>query len=150
MHTYLFCEIHGGRFAFDVERVTEVVRMPWVTRVAETPPDVHGVVNYRGTNIAVVDPAMRLLGARAEPGLDSYLVVVGIDRDEVGLVVDRVQNLAEATFSPPPKDAATPSFVLGHLDDGRGLATVLDVGALLRPEVREFVSRARDSAVPPA
>lgn len=150
MQTYLFCEIRGGRFAFDVEHVTEVVRMPWVTHVAETPPDVHGVVNYRGSTIAVVDPALRLLGARAEAGLDSYLVIVGVDHDQVALVVDRVENLAPASCSPPPKGATPPSFVLGHLDDGRGLATVLDVESLLRPEVREFVARAHDSAAPPA
>jgi len=146
--TYLFCTIHGERFAFDVERVTEVVRMPWVTAVAETPPDVNGVVNYRGTYIAVVDPAPRLLGSRSQVGVESYLVVLDLAREQVGLVVDRVENLASGSYAPPPKEAAPPGFVLGHLDDGQGLATVLDVESLLRPEVRDFVARARESAPP--
>ena len=122
--------------------------MPWVTSIAETPPDVHGVVNYRGGYIAVVDPALRLTGARSEAGLDSYLVIVSLDQDQVALVVDGVEDLSRASCAPPPRDAAPPAFVLGHLDDGHGLATVLDVESLMRPEVRAFVARARDSAPP--
>ena len=122
--------------------------MPWVTAIAETPPDVQGVVNYRGRYVAVVDPAPRLTGARSEPGLDSYLVIVDLNHDQVALLVDAVENLARASYAPPPKDAAPPPFVLGHLDDGHGLATVLDVESLMRPEVRDFVARARDSAPP--
>lgn len=122
--------------------------MPWITAIAETPADVEGVVNYRGRYVAVVDPALRLTGARSEPGIDSYLIMVDLDHDQVALLVDGVENLAHAAYAVPPQDSAPPPFVLGYFDDGRGLATVLDVEALLRPEVRDFVARARDSAPP--
>jgi chemotaxis signal transduction protein len=148
MRTYLLSEILGQRFAFDVEGVREAVRMPWVTPVAETPADVCGVVNYRGQCIAVVDPALRLIGRTSERGLDSYLVIWSSAEDEVALVVDRVESLIEGCPKPAPKDAASPPFVLGHLDDERGLVTVLDVPQLLRPEVRDFATRARGSEAP--
>lgn len=154
-HAYLLCEIQGGRFAFEVDGVSEVVRMPWVTAIAETPPDVHGVVNYHGRCLAVVDPAPRLTG-KGSPvsglvggGLESYLVVVSLRDDRVALVVDRVENVVQASCEPSPKDAAAPSFVLGHLDDGNGLVTVVDVTSLLRPDVHDFIARSRDSSVPP-
>jgi len=149
MQTYLLCTIHGERFAFDVEKVDEVVRMPWVTEVTETPIDVHGIINFRGSSIAVVDPAFRLCGEGTESGLDSFLVIVQLDADQVALIVDGVENLVEATPKPAPTEAATPSFVRGHFDDGQGLTTVVDVAELLRADVQDFVAHARESTVPP-
>lgn len=149
MQTYLLCTIHGERFAFEVEKVDEVVRMPWVTAVTETPLDVCGVVDYRGRSIAVVDPGYRLAGESTGPGLESYLVIVEIDEAQVGLVVDAVENLAQATRRSPPDKAGSPDFVLGHFDDGHGLATVVDVATLLRPDVQEFVAHAHESRIPP-
>jgi len=149
MKTYLLCDLQGQRFAFDVELVEETVRMPWVTQIAETPPDVCGVVNYRGSTIAVVDPGQRLMGKRSRRDVDSYLVVIRVQADPVALVVDRVDGLAQGVAATPPKGAASPSFVLGHLEDEQGLVTVLDVPELLRPDVRAFVARARNSEAPP-
>lgn len=149
MQTYLLCEIQGQRFAFDVDKIHEAVRMPWVTTIAETPPEVCGVVNYRGRCIAVVDPAQRLAGRRAEVGLDSYLVIGKLGEERVGLVVDRVEKLLEGSTLPTPRDSSSPRFVRGHLDDERGLVTVLEVAELLRPEVRDFVAKAGESEAPP-
>lgn len=148
MRSYLLCEIHGERFAVDVERVEEVVRMPWVTALAETPADVRGVVNYRGNCIAVVDPALRLSGELSTIGLESHLVIVSLNEDRVALVVDRVEDLVHASCRALPDEAASPGFVVGHLDDDRGLATVVDVGSLLKPEVQDFVVRTRESEAP--
>lgn len=150
MQTYLLCTLHGQKYAFDVEKVDEVVRMPWVTEVTDTPVDVHGIVNFRGRCIAVVDAALRLCGERTEPGLDSYLVVVSLEDDQVGLIVDGVENLVEAGLKPTPAEAASPAFVLGHFDDGHGLTTVVDVAALLGADVQDFVAHTRASAGPPA
>jgi chemotaxis signal transduction protein len=149
MQTYLLCEIGGQRFAFDVEKVHEAVRMPWVTPVAETPDDVCGVVNYRGRCIAVVDPAIRLVGHPCVPGVDSYLVIWQLEREQVALVVDRVESLLQAEPKAAPRDVAASRFVRGHIDDGKGLCTVLDVVELLRPDVKEFVVRAGESGAPP-
>ena len=149
MRTYLLCEISGQRFALDVAQVHEAVRMPWVTPVAETPEDVRGVVNYRGRCIAVGDPALRVVGQRSEPNIDSYLVIWQLDSEQVALVVDRVESMLQASPKPAPKDIASPRFVRGHIDDERGLVTVLDVAELLRPDVRDFVARAGESEAPP-
>ncbi len=143
MQTYLLCKVHGERFAFEVEKVDEVVRMPWVTEVTETPVDVRGVVNFRGNTVAVVDPAFRLCGEGTEPGIDSYLVVVRYDETQVALIVDSVENLAEATPKPAPDGTESPGFVLGYFDDGHGLTTVVDVAALLKANVQAFVAEAR-------
>jgi len=149
MPTYLLCEIGGQRFAFDVEQVHEAVRMPWVTPVAETPDDVCGVVNYRGRCIAVVDPAIRLVGHANERALESYLVIWQLEHEQVALVVDRVESLIQAEPKSAPRDVASPRFVRGHVDDGSGLCTVLNVLELLRPDVKEFVARAGESGAPP-
>ncbi len=148
MQTYLLCNIQGQRFAFEVEKVHEAVRMPWVTAIAETPPDVCGVVNYRGKYVAVVDPALRLTGRCAERGLDSYLVIMTLGNERVALVVDRVDSLTHRTPAPTPANAGTPAFVRGHIDDGGGLITILDLEELLRPDVREFVQLAPETEAP--
>jgi purine-binding chemotaxis protein CheW len=149
MQTYLLCRIHGERFAFDVEKVDEVVRMPWVTQVTETPADVRGIINFRGGCIAVVDPAFRLCGEGSEPGIDSFLVVVRLDADQVALIVDGVESLVEASPEPAPSGAASPGFVLGHFDDGQGLTTVVDVAEMLWADVQDFIAHTRTGPVPP-
>jgi chemotaxis signal transduction protein len=82
--------------------------------------------------------------------VDSYLVILTIGDDRVALVVDHVESLVRRTPEPAPASAGTPSFVRGHMDDGSGLITILDVGELLRPEVRDFVERAPETDAPPA
>ncbi|HEX7603782.1 MAG TPA: chemotaxis protein CheW [Polyangiaceae bacterium] len=144
--TSLLCTLGGELYGFDAACVDEVVRMPWVTAVAESPAEVRGVVDYRGSLVVVIDPALRLLGALRPMSVDAFLVVLRAGPDRVALVVDQVHGLRDAVPRPPADAFAAPPFVVGHIDDDDGnLVTLLDVPTLLREDVRELVVRTRSS-----
>lgn len=141
MSKYLVCAIGEVLHGFEAQLVKEVVRMPWVTAIAETPADVRGVVNYRGALVVVLDPSLRLGLQLAARPVDALLVVLDSAPDRVALVVDAVRGLSEGSPRPAPNAAEAPPFVLGHIEDGGDLVTVLDVDGLVRPDVRALMQR---------
>ena len=57
---FVLFQLKGRLFAIDSEIVREIVAMPQVTRVANTPPEVRGVMNLRGNLIRTIDLRVKL------------------------------------------------------------------------------------------
>jgi len=140
MPRYLICAVGAGLYGLEARLVKEVVRMSRVTPIAETPPDVRGVVDYRGELVVVLDPSTRLGADLSARAVDALLVVLEDVPDRVALVVDAVRGLNDGAPRPAPNAAEVPPFVRGHIDDDGDLVTVLDVDQLIRPEVRDLMA----------
>jgi purine-binding chemotaxis protein CheW len=126
----LLLAVHGDLYAFPLRMVQEVLEPRRVTRLPESPPAVLGIINVRGLVVGVVDTAV-LLGA--EPlGCVRSAAVVRLARGPVALAAS-VRPQAGALgddLGPSPVRAA-----LGRRRTGDGEATLLDLEALLAPEV---------------
>jgi hypothetical protein len=115
----LLIPVRDDWYAVDLASVREVLEAPRATRVPDAPRSVLGVINVRGSIVAVLDTAT-LLGL---PPLTEAraVVVLARDRGPVGL----------AALGP----ALGPSSLSGALDRHRtdvGPAVVLDLPVLLR------------------
>lgn len=103
---YLAFTLGREEYGIDILRVQELRGYEPVTRIANSPDFIKGVVNLRGTIIPIVD--LRIKFRLGEPTYDQFTVVVvlNIAGRVVGIVVDSVSDVTTLTPSqikPPPE-----------------------------------------------
>jgi purine-binding chemotaxis protein CheW len=87
---YVTFEMQGERYALEMDRVQEIIRMPELVRVPLGPPALEGLANLRGRVLPVVS-LRRCCGlATTEHDEATRVVVVEARGAVLGLVVDRV------------------------------------------------------------
>ena len=76
-----------------IGQVKEVLKMRDATPVPHAPEYVPGVVSLRGNVLPVIDLAKRLGMAPGSRDDKSRIIVVGLDDEDAGLIVDRVRGV---------------------------------------------------------
>ncbi|MGB4268728.1 MAG: chemotaxis protein CheW [Spirochaetota bacterium] len=86
-------------YGIDILSVHEILRIPEITRLPNTPEYIKGVINLRGNVIPVVD--IRLRFGMQQVGLTelSRIIVVEIGEKLVGLLVDNVHQVIRLSRS---------------------------------------------------
>ena len=80
-------------YGVDINTVREIIRMQEITKVPKTLDFVEGIINLRGKVIPVVDLRKRFGLPITEQNKDSRIVVVDIDGQSIGIVVDGVSEV---------------------------------------------------------
>ncbi|MBY6276934.1 chemotaxis protein CheW [Symbiobacterium thermophilum] len=129
-------------YGADIAVVREVVPLQRVTRVPRTPAYVLGVINLRGRVIPVIDLRRRLRLSTSAATKATRIAIAEVDGDQVGMVVDSVEEVARV-----PADAVEPpssllsrvdrEHVLGVAKVGGRLVTLLDLRQILVREERK-------------
>jgi len=94
---YLAFTLGKEEYGLDILKVQEIRGYETVTRVANAPEFVKGVVNLRGIIVPIVD--MRIKFKLGEPTYDQFTVVIilNIGGRVVGMVVDSVSDVITLT-----------------------------------------------------
>jgi purine-binding chemotaxis protein CheW len=94
---YLAFTLGNEEYGIDILRVQEIRGYEPVTRVANSPDFIKGVVNLRGTIVPVVD--MRIKFNLGTPAYDQFTVVIilNIGGRVMGMVVDSVSDVTTLT-----------------------------------------------------
>ncbi len=82
----------GEEFGIDIGRVVEILKVPRVYSLPHLPSFFSGVVNIRGEVIPLVDLRKRMGLVAAAPAKER-VIVVRLDREKVGLLVDGVKEI---------------------------------------------------------
>jgi purine-binding chemotaxis protein CheW len=132
----LVFSLSGETYALETRSVRKVARFADFTAVPGASPFLLGVTNLRGEILPVFD--LRRLAGIAPKGLTdlSRLLVLGEDREELGLLADEVREVKrmrrEEILDPPEELAAIGrALLLGVTKDA---VIVLDGAGLLRDE----------------
>lgn len=111
-------------FGVDILKVQEINRMVEITKVPQTPHYVEGVINLRGKVIPIVDLRKRFGLDLKENDKNTRIVVVDIEGNIIGMVVDSVSEVLRfpaGTIEPPPEivTGANSEYIKGvaKLDD---------------------------------
>jgi purine-binding chemotaxis protein CheW len=90
---FLAFTLGAEEYGIDILKVQEIRGYETVTRIANAPAFIKGVINLRGIIIPVVD--MRIKFALGEPVYDQFTVVIilNIGGRVVGMVVDSVSDV---------------------------------------------------------
>jgi purine-binding chemotaxis protein CheW len=92
---YLTFVIGKEDFGIDIRYVTEIIGIQGITEVPGVPAHVKGVINLRGKVIPVMDVRLRF-GVDERPYDDrTCIIVINIDEQPVGLIVDRVLEVLD-------------------------------------------------------
>ncbi len=134
--TVISFDVGPGIYGIEVQFVREVLKMPWVSQLPQTPDFLLGVVNVRGRILPVLD-LRPLLAHPARPAdEDTRLISVRVHDAEVCLKVDRVDGLTEFerdSVHPAPTIASgvPRELIGGQVEIGERLLALLEVGPLL-------------------
>lgn len=83
----------GETYGVEIDTVREIILMAEITQVPNTPDYVEGVINLRGKVCPVLDLRKCFEIEASEPTNESRIVVVEIDGEDVGVIVDAVTEV---------------------------------------------------------
>ncbi len=119
---YLTFTLGAEEYGIDILKVQEIRGYDAVTKIANAPPFIKGVINLRGVIVPIVD--LRIKFNLGNPGYDPFTVVIilNIGKRIMGIVVDGVSDVIQLSAD---NLHAAPEF--GSILDTRyllGLGTV--------------------------
>jgi purine-binding chemotaxis protein CheW len=92
-------------FGVPIKLVHEIVRVPEITAVPDSPAFVEGVINLRGKIVSVVDLRKRFNETQISPNKKNRILVAEVEGKMVGLIVDaasEVLKLSASQVEDPP------------------------------------------------
>lgn len=109
-------------YGLPITKVQEINRMVSITRLPQTPDFMEGVINLRGRVIPVIDLRKRFQLAEAVINDDTRIIIVDVDGQTLGIVVDAVTEVvrlqADSVEPPPPAFILDSQYIegIGKLD----------------------------------
>ncbi len=133
---YLTFHMGGEDYGIQISFVTEIIGIQRITEVPDMPGFIKGVINLRGKVIPVMDVRARFNLPAREYDERTCIVVVQLNTTSVGLVVDKVNEVADIPpqdIEPPPRATAGGSseYIEGMGKMGDRVKILLNVGKLL-------------------
>lgn len=103
LQTLVICRIGAQDYALPLEATLRIVRLPALTILPDSKPEVCGLLNLNGRHLPVID-GRRLVGETPQYDLTNQIVIVnaGADAADVpalGLLVDEVYGLEHRSFA---------------------------------------------------
>jgi len=119
--------------------IQEIIRFREITRIPRTTDYIRGVVNLRGKIVPVIDLRRRLGLPPAEETSAARIIVVQVEKNVVGLIVDAVTEVLRlpAAQIEPPSDLVADieaDFVRGVGKQDQQLVILLDAGKVTQTE----------------
>ena len=132
-------EEHG----IDVLKVREIIRMSNITRVPNTPHYIEGVINLRGKVIPIISLRMKFSLPEAENDNRTRIIVMDMDNELMGFVVDSVAEVIRIAISeiqPPPPivtGGIDQECLAGVIHHAERLLVLLDLEKMFSPDERK-------------
>lgn len=129
-------KLAGETYGIDVMQVQEVLRYSEFTPVPGSQEYVLGIINLRGNVVTVLDTRLRFGIEPGEVTDDSRFVVVEIDENVVGILVDSVAEVVyvkedEIETSPNVGNEETAKFIRGVCHKNEELLILIELNRLL-------------------
>ena len=122
--------IGNEEYCIDISKVREVKEMMPITKVPQAPDDVEGIVNLRGQVIPIVN-LKKNLGYYEENSLDNKIILVELENEIVGFIVDDVSDVVtideKEIEKPPGILGASTHHIKGIVKKEGRLLLILDV-----------------------
>jgi len=129
---YLTFFLGEEQYGIAIDRIKEIIAMMKVTQVPKTPHYMRGVINLRGSIIPIVDTRLRFGMELREPDMHTAIIIVEVEKVNVGFIVDRVEEVASidsAHLSEPPKFGShiDTDFICSMAQIEENVVMILDV-----------------------
>jgi purine-binding chemotaxis protein CheW len=129
-------ELADEFYGVDIACVESIIKMQEITRMPKSPVFVEGITNLRGKVLPVIDLEKRFDIPPRERNHDTRIMVVNIDKIEVGMIVSAVSEVLtveDASIEPAPPMVTTinSNFISGIARIDKRLVILLDLDQVL-------------------
>lgn len=143
---YLRVSLGEEEYAIPLLRVREVIAVPEVTPIPQTPSYFLGVINLRGQVITVVDMRTKL-AIKPLNGPEKAVVICDLGTISLGLVVDSINSVInprpdELSERPEIKNQKAMDYITGVYRHESGLVLLVDITKLFSFEEQSVAARA--------
>jgi purine-binding chemotaxis protein CheW len=126
-------------FGIPIADVEQIVGIQKITPIPEFPEYAKGIINLRGSIIAVIDIRLRLHKQEVPYNERTCIIIVNIQQNLIGLIVDAVDEvtkIADENISDPPKMATdvTNDYLTGIAKTEEKVVLLLYPDKILRNE----------------
>lgn len=128
---FLVFSLGGEEYAVPLLTVKEVIAVPDLTPLPQTPPHFLGIMNLRGQVISVIDMRIKL-GMKPTSTTETVVIICDIGPRGVGIVVDRVDSvfsIQESEIQPRPAfdGKKNSEYLTGVVQQDKRLILLLDI-----------------------
>ena len=133
-------ELEQEEYGIDVLTVREIMRMPAITKMPNTPHYVDGIINLRGTVVPIISLRKRFGLMEREGDRNNRILVMEVGDGLTGFVVDAVAEVIRVSateIQPSPaivQGDAAQDCITGVINHGERLLIVLDLNRLFSDE----------------
>lgn len=124
-------------FGVPISLVHEIVRLPEITGVPDSPDYIEGVINLRGKIISIIDLRKRFGEREITVSKKNRIMVAEVDGKMLGLIVDsanEVMKLPASEVEPPPSifEEGELNYVTGVGKANGRLIILIDLSRILQ------------------
>lgn len=133
---FLTFQLGSESYAVDIMKVREIRGYEPVTRIANSPPFIKGVLNLRGDIVPVIDLRLKFNVGEATYNEFTIVIMLTIQQRIVGVVVDAVSDVIRPganELKPPPEFgvAFDHQYLLGLVQQEDQMFILLNIDALI-------------------
>ena len=147
-HRFLCFSLGAEEYAIPLLQVKEVMGLPEITPIPQSPPYFLGIVNLRGQVISVIDLRIKL-GMKPEKLQEMAVVICDLENTCLGVVVDSVNSVIspkkdEIQAKSELKGSRNNEYITGVFKQGSKLVLFLNLVKALNLE--DLINRAKAAA----
>lgn len=136
MHQCVTFRMEGEQYGINVMQVQEVLRVSEIAPVPGAPHYVLGIINLRGNVVTVIDTRKRFALPQCDIDDLSRIIIIEVDGQVVGLLVDQVAEVAymrtsQIESAPDVGNDESSKYIQGVVTREEGLLILVDVNKLL-------------------
>jgi len=126
--------LNGEEYGIDVMRVREISSMAEITKTANSPHYVKGIINLRGSIVPIISLRSRFGFPDVVDESMNCIAVMDFKGELTGFVIDEISDVVRIKSSdiqPPPLDTASQPWIEGIFDIDQKLVVFLNLEHLV-------------------
>lgn len=136
--------LSNEEYGVEVLKVREIIRMPSITKMPNTPPYVEGIINLRGKVIPIISMRKRFGLPESDHDIHTRIMVMDVGGGLTGFIVDAVSEVIRihsSEIQPPPTMVSgniDQEFITGVFNHAERLLIIMDVDRMFSDQERQF------------
>lgn len=131
-------------YGVEVLKVREIIRMPSITKMPNTPQYVEGIINLRGKVIPIISMRKRFGQMESENNSHTRIIIMDVANGQTGFIVDGVSEVIRVHSSeiqPPPSMVLSggigQEFITGVINHAERLLVIMNIDLMFSNDEHE-------------
>ncbi len=142
---YICFGLGQEEFGIPLLTVKEVLAIPEITPIPQTPPHFLGIINLRGNVISIMDLRAKF-GIKTNNNDETTVIILDFGDYQLGIVVDRVDSVLsldqdQISNKPHIESSKSTDYISGVYRQDKKLILILDIAKALSVEDRNIATR---------